>query len=483
MLVAVDRLLDELSLPVQRLLRHGRKIGYAFTAEEAAALLSEPAPNLSASVEEAIQAGFIRRTGEKLAFVHEVVDEALQQGAFDGLDSAAPPASDASGGNSPTHEDPSWTDRSVIQVPSQQQICSCDEIVALVISAVVQLPNETRTLARAVGLLAGAGRGAEAGRLADVALRTGVEAAAEVQLVLELAQGLQGAGDHGILTDQLRRTLTRQDLREFDRVKLERLLTDTAKYVTSASSPEGARGSRRAVVNGSRLGSDDRCERPLWTWMVRALIAADQFDEAAAVCAAIKQESERLGAAWPEPLWHSHHAELLVAAGRLDEARVAAETGLRLSSRSTPEDSIHPRVVLARISLHHGDSATASEHLRMAERLVTDDTMADKAGLDWALTQFHAACGRPSMAVQTLINAEERVAPETLLFAEAPTAAATLVRLARKAGLSAEAEQAAGFARRLTERNPTVASLAGGAEHAEGLLRGDLSALRRAVEH
>ncbi|MFE0153490.1 AAA family ATPase [Nonomuraea sp. NPDC059007] len=472
-LVAVDRLLDELSHPVRRLLTQGRRIGHAFTAEEAAALLSEPAPNLSASVEEAIQAGFIRRTGEKLAFVHEVIDEALQQGSIASLDSAAPP------GNSPTHADPAWTDRPVIQVPPQQRVCSCDEIVALVISAVVQLPNGTRTLSRAVGLLAGAGRGAEAGRLADVALRTGVEAAAEVQLVLELAQGLQDAGDHGILAEPLQRTLARQDLREFDRAKLERLLTDTAKHAR----PEGARDSRRTVVNGPRLGSEDRCERPLWTWMVRALIAADQFDEASAVCAAIKQESERLGAAWPEPLWHSHHAELLVTGGRLDEARVAAETGLRLSSRSTPEDSIHPRVVLARISLHHGDSATASEHLRMAERLVTDDTMADKAGLDWALTQFHAACGRPSMAVQTLINVEERVAPETLLFAEAPTAAATIVRLARKAGLSAEADQAAGFARRLTERNPTVASLAGGAEHAEGLLRGDLSALRRAVEH
>lgn len=139
------------------------------------------------------------------------------------------------------------------------------------------------------------------------------------------------------------------------------------------------------------------------------------------------------------------------------------------------------RGVLARISLHYGDTATASEHLRAAERLVTEDAGADRTRLDWALAQFHAACGRPRMAVQTLIKVDAKVDADILLFTEAPTAAATLVRLAGKAGLTIEAERAAEYARQVAGRNPGVGSLAGAAEHADGLLRRDLDALRRAV--
>ena len=133
--------------------------------------------------------------------------------------------------------------------------------------------------------------------------------------------------------------------------------------------------------------------------------------------------------------------------------------------------------------MHGGDLATASDQLRMSERLMTGDAAADKARLDWALAQFHAASGRPAMMVQTLINIEGRVAPDPLLFTEAPTAAATLIRQARQVGLGVEAERAAEFARRIAQRNPIVQSLAGGAEHAEGVLRNDPAALHRAADH
>jgi DNA-binding CsgD family transcriptional regulator len=113
---------------------------------------------------------------------------------------------------------------------------------------------------------------------------------------------------------------------------------------------------------------------------------------------------------------------------------------------------------------------------------MTGDATADKARLDWALAQFHAASGRPAMMVQTLINIEGQVVPDPLLFAEAPTAAATLIRHARQVGLGAEAERAAELARRIAQRNPSVQSLAAGAEHAEGLLRGDPVALHRAAD-
>jgi ATP/maltotriose-dependent transcriptional regulator MalT len=276
----------------------------------------------------------------------------------------------------------------------------------------------------------------------------------------------------------LRRTLARQDICELDRAKLNRALAETTKRVTD---PPGA-------VTAPWRGQPptpqyrDAPERPLWTWLVRALVAADQFEEATAVLAAVKPTAEKLGEAVSKPLWYGHRAELLVATGRLEEARVEAETALRLVERSAPTDSVPARLVLAHVSMHRGDLATASDQLRTSERLMTGDATADQARLDWALAQFHAASGRPAMMVQTLVNIEGQVVPDPLVFTEAPTAAATLVRQARQAGLGAEAERAAEFARRIAQRNPLVQSLAAGAEHVEGLLRNDPVALHRAAD-
>jgi DNA-binding CsgD family transcriptional regulator len=505
-LTAVRSLLDEMSPAVRRLLVDGRRIGHRFTVEEAAALLGEPALDLSSGVDEAVQVGLMRRDGTALTFTHQVVGEALQHAAFREWEpAAAVPAisTGAAGGDLPEQsggqpspapgvrhfltgvadarpERPGAV--APVGTPStspQSPGCGCDDMAARAISNLESLFDEApRTLARALRLLAGAGRGAEACRLADVALRPGIEAAAEAHLVLELGQGLRDAESHGMAAELLRRTLVRQDICELDRAKLNRALADTAKRVSDVP------GAVTAPWRGQPATPQycEACERPLWTWQVRALIAADHFEEATAVLAAIKREAEKLGDASSEPLWYGHRAELLAAVGRLEEARVEAETALRLAERSAPENSIPARLALARISVHLGDLATASDQLRTTERLMTDAATADKARLDWALAQFHAASGRPAMMVQTLINIEGQVVPDSLLFTEAPTAAATLIRQARQVGLGAEAERAAEFARRIAQRNPVVQSLAGGAEHAEGVLRNDPLALHRAAD-
>jgi DNA-binding CsgD family transcriptional regulator len=444
-LTAVRGLLDEMSPTVQRLLVDGRRIGSTFTVEEAAAVRGGSALDLSAAVDEAVQVGLVRRDGRALTFAHQVVGEALAHSAFR---EGEPPAVRASVSHA----------RPVASPPPQPP--SSDDVAARAISNLSKLFDEApRTLARALRLLAGAGRGVEAGRLADVALRPGIAAAAEAHLVLELGQGLRDADRRGLAAELLQRTLARPDICELDRAKLNRVLPDTVRRV----------GDGPGAVPPSRPA-----ERPLWTWLVRALIAADGFDEAAAVLTTVNREAE--------PLWYGHRAELLAASGRLDEARVEAETALRLADRSAPADSVPARLVLARVSLHRGDLASASDQLRMTERLMTGDMTADKARLDWTLALFHAASGRPAMMVQTLINVEGQVVPDPLLFTEAPTAAATLVRQAQPVGLGAEAERAAELARRIAQRNPDVQSLAGGAQHAEGVLHDDPVALRRAAD-
>ncbi|SHN26329.1 helix-turn-helix transcriptional regulator [Actinacidiphila paucisporea] len=547
MLAAVDRLLDDIPPAVRRLLAYGGTIGRTFTVEEAAARLGVPAPDLSSSADESVHLGLMRRDGLRLAFAHEVIEESLQRGPFrerapatDSSTSAEPAIGAESDGGDPherlegwpspapalhqsaaiTADAPSelpWLALPVVTSsalpPSQPFGRGGNDAAAWAISTLGDLFDASpRTLTSALSLLAGAGRAAEAGRLADVALRPGMEAAAEVKLVLELGQVLGDADYYGTSAELLLRTLARHDICELDRAKLNEALSGTTARVSGMPSavtapwhgrPDGIAPTRVTRRNyGSGNGTDsiaggfsacdprqaatppchDAGAPPLWTWMVRALIATDQFEEATAVCAAVKQEAEKLGEAWSKPLWHGHRAELMAATGRLEEARAEAEAGLRLADRAAPEDSVPLRVVLARISVHRGDLATASEQLRITERLTAGVSTADRAGLDWALAQFHAASGRPAMTVQTLINVEGQVTTDPLLFTEAPTAAATLVRLARQVGLGTEAERAAEYARRVSERNPTVKSLAGGAEHAEGVLHNDPIALHRAVE-
>lgn len=477
-LAAVRSLLDEMSPAVRQLVGEGRGNGYPFTTEEAAARLAGSNHDLTSTVDEAVHVGLLHRDGTQLSFAQQLVGEALQHASLRAPDPAMSVA--VGGAEEQPAGRPAYSRADVgttrpeepaAAPPPPSRGCRCDDVTARAISDLPNLFDDTpRSLASALRLLAGTGRVAEARHLATVALRPGIDAAAEAQLVLELEQGLRDTADHALMTDLLQRTLARQDICELDRAKLNRALADSPQQVN-----EDAGAFPKPLHEHS-------CERPLWTWLVRALAGADRFEEATAVLTTVKRELQCLGETSWETSWYGHRAELLAAAGRLEEAVVEAETALRLADRSAPADSIPARLVLARIRMHGGDFATASDQMRMTERLTTGDGGPDKTRLDWALAQFHAASGRPAMMVRTLITVEDQVAPDPLLFSEAPTAAATLIRHARQVGLDAEAERAAEIAWRIAQRNPSVQSLAAGAEHAQGALRDDPVALHRAAE-
>ena len=280
-LTAVHSLLNEMSPAARRLVVNGRRIGHAFTVEQAAALLGESALALSAGVDEAVQMGLMRRDGTQLTFAHQVVGEALQHAAFRQWEPAATvPATvpAAVPATVPAAVPVISTGATPYASPPQRSPgCDSDELAARAIASLEREFEEApRTLARALRLLAGAGRSAEACRLADVVLRPGIEAAAEAHLVLELGQGLRDADSHRVAAERFHRTLARQDICELDRAKLNRALADTSKRVSDAPGPGTTPWRGQPATPRHR----DAGECPLWTWPVRALIAADQFEEA-----------------------------------------------------------------------------------------------------------------------------------------------------------------------------------------------------------
>nr|AFI64500.1 Wt3.1c [Streptomyces sp. WT3] len=253
---AIGRLLGEMPPAVRRLVVSGSRTGRPFTAEEAAVSLGEPGPEVSSSIDWAVNVGLMRREGTELAFRHAVIEEALQQPAFQSDDE--PPAPGSTGGSAQTrlagppspapnaHQAGARTQDAAAgrpgaaapvvapsvtpgaAPPAQEPGCGCDGMAARAVSALGDVFGEVpRKLAGALRLLAVAGKGAEAVRLADAALRPGVEAEAESHLVLELSQGLRDTGLRGMSDEIIRRTLARQDLDEQDRAELHGALSES----------------------------------------------------------------------------------------------------------------------------------------------------------------------------------------------------------------------------------------------------------------
>jgi len=138
--------------------------------------------------------------------------------------------------------------------------------------------------------------------------------------------------------------------------------------------------------------------------------------------------------------------------------------------------------VLARIATYRDDLPGAREHLDRAKPLMDDGITVASEDLTWSRATFLEATGDARAAAAALAGLYSWSPRQLLLLTTEPGAAAGLVRIARETGVTTDAAAAAASARRLADANPGVPSVAGAAAHAEGLLRGDLTRLRAAVE-
>ncbi|GAA1738441.1 ATP-binding protein [Luedemannella helvata] len=534
---AVDQRLRGLAPDTRRLLQAGAVLGRPFALHTAATLLGVRGGDLSTAAEEAVGAGLLAIDGDALVFGHDLIREAVYNGTSAPVRSAMHREAMAlvhDAGGSPvetaTHLIRSGTpaDRSSVDVLRQAAAEVADRApgtaASLIVWALERLDPDDEAYvqlsADAVGLLASAGRLAEARAFGEAALRRGLDATTEATLLLGLAEALKHAGNNEAAVEYAARGLAAGSVPDAVRAQLyavqaHALMYDmddvagvdragTQAYVLGGRAGEHAAAAyglaartlaahvegrlddalahaRAAVEIAERFGGAARHRHPR-IWLGVALTSHDLFAEADETYSVGRREADELGTAWSQPLWHYYHAVLLGLRGDLDEAQAEAEAGLRIADQLTARQLSVPLLgLLARLATVRDQLPAARDHIRDMQALLDDGVTAAPEDVAWTRAVFADADDDPSAALVALRSIVDRFPGRLLLFGNDPAAAPMLVRTARQTGERDVARATVAAAERLADAYPVIGSLAGAARHAAGLLRTDVRLLRDAV--
>jgi ATP/maltotriose-dependent transcriptional regulator MalT len=217
-------------------------------------------------------------------------------------------------------------------------------------------------------------------------------------------------------------------------------------------------------------------------WLGSALTSLDRFDEAEETFRRGRRESEQLGTAWAQPLWHYYYASLLAVRGRLDDAVAEADAGVATAEQATSHQLAVPLLgTLARLAVLRADLDQARACLARMHELMDTGITAPPEDVAWPEALFLHATGESAAAFAKLAGLCDALPDRPMLLCLDPGAAGTLTGLALTAGDRRRAGRVAAAAHALAQHNPGSAAAAGAAAHADGLLRGDPRRLREAI--
>jgi len=213
--------------------------------------------------------------------------------------------------------------------------------------------------------------------------------------------------------------------------------------------------------------------------LASALVYVRRLDEATAITNSVESLEAAVTSPWPEGTTEILRARIALAAGRLDDADALAQSALRSMQASAPGAGDSLAVpVLATVALRRGDLAAAAEYgqrLSAIGRYYGSPYLAD--GICLVAAQVLEAWRGPRAALDFLAEALAGL-PEhrSVLLADPASAPWLLVRAALAAGDRALAARIVSAINDTARDNPTLAVIRASAEHAEGLLAGDVPA-------
>jgi DNA-binding CsgD family transcriptional regulator len=540
---SVGQHLARLSDGAQDALRMGAVLGGRFSADELAALLDVPPAAIVASVREAVAAGLVIEDGDRLAFRHDLVREAvdgslprtlrqsLRRRAIDVMVRyGAPPADVAE----LVMETARPGDRDAVRLLRQAAADTgrvSPAVAGLLSGRALALtaqgePGRGLLVAETISYLVNAGQAAEALRLITSGAGDLTDPAAEAEARLALATLSLHYGPADVV-EQCRLALGRSGVPVALRVQLLSVLScglDLAGEVAAAEAPaidatalarasgesanelptllpravhSLARGDWRASVDlisdaVARQHAMPPTSVRVWmpdAWKALILLAVARLDEAFALIDAGVQTAQQDGLSASVRVWSMVRCRALLAAGRLADAAAEAEATIEMGDDIG--DGRYGYVnhmalyVLGQVALHTGDTAGLAQARRSGTRLRAADRCTSTRRLgSWLLAAVADAEGDPRRAGQAGAEELDPLAIGPLPGTSPRTYADTadLTRILVRAG---RREDAAGAVSRLEDfaaRHPDFPFLDSAAAHARAVLDGDPDAALLAVK-
>ncbi|MCP2260038.1 regulatory protein, luxR family [Streptoalloteichus tenebrarius] len=235
---------------------------------------------------------------------------------------------------------------------------------------------------------------------------------------------------------------------------------------------EGLRWGARAVRAASRVTA------PGWRGFPMLALAAEladlhEFDQAEALVRVAENAADPLGVTGHTAGPAIVRARLLARTNRLDEARRAAEAGVRVATEHGAGLMVPlAHAVLAATALRCGEVGVAAEHVeRYRAELAAGRAVLPSPQYDWVELRVAAERDGPRRARELLAARFADLPTRRVLFVEEPGAGAWLVRLALATGDLPLAESVVATTERLAEDNPGFATVSAGARQAREALR------------
>ncbi|MFI6737462.1 ATP-binding protein [Nonomuraea sp. NPDC050451] len=521
---AVERRLRDLSAEARRLLEAASVLRRPFSVHEAAGVLGVTAGALFGRVQEAVGAGALVGEGDRLAFRHDLIREAVYGGLGAPIRTALhreaasvlraegrPPAELAEHLRHGARRGDAAAIRELRAAAEEMTAAAPSAAADLMLRALElahprdtgpEIAEDAGLMAGAVRLLASAGRLGEARELAD-SLGVPLAAAEEAGVALGLAEALKHAGDDRGVIRRTGRVLGRSGVPGRERARLlavrahALMMTgeiDAAEEAAAGAVAEGEvfaqvvglqarstvalfrgdldgalRHAERSVELADAAGGEAAHRHPR-LWLGAAMAALDRFEEAEGLYAVVEREAGRLGTAWALPLLHRFRAELLLAWGRLDDAAAEAEAGLRVAGQLSAM-ALAPALlgVLGHVALLRDETEAAREHLDRGRELAGKGPGLVFEELRWRRDLLDEATGQAAPSGGPPGGPSYGGALAYLIVQEPWTAA-------RWRG----DPRVLACARDLARRNPGVTSLAAGLAHAEGRLEEAIELYRNA---
>ncbi|MER5202387.1 AAA family ATPase [Streptomyces sp. NPDC002825] len=534
-LPSVARRLDQLSDEARELVQTAAAVGGTVTVALLAELLGRSSAALITAVRESLDADLLAESGDRLAFRHELIREAVEAGlplplrqALRRQAGTLPPGrapADAAEGERPASGDAAEADRLRTEAaelaatapgPAAERSLKALELTA------AAAPERPRIIAETIPLLWQTGRAVQARELGASALAAGgpgpedealirlalarlaipfdfseavrqaragaalpgISVALRGRLLAMLAVGLSMSGEHAA-AEQVAAEAWETAAAAGDRTA-EATLTTVRSAVSfhRMDLTEAFRQAERSAALADALGISTSLWVPEALW--HALLANTTGRTAQAL--AVAEEGIRItgeqGRTAATRMWLMTRSRILLEAGRLADARADCEAA---SATDDPGPGnladVTLRYVMLRVALHTGDRRTARAYAAEARRMRSDGAPVVRHFGSWMLALTADAEGRPDRAMAELDEvmtspAEDRPAYAGLID---PADAPVLVRLALRAGALERAAQTVAQAERRAALNPDLTFLAATAAHARGLLDNDLAPLARAV--